>query len=142
MIFGLASEWIGEHVRGPERYATNLIRHVVRVDTDNRFVVFLTPRGARGLCDLADSRVSLRSTPVNSRWYYVPFGLPLAVLRTSVDLLHAIFSVVPWCPGKRVVLTVHDVSPSVHPEFFPPKLRHRYNWLLARGVARADSIIV
>src|SRR5688500_11522708 len=78
MIFGLASEWIGEHVGGPERYATNLIRHVVRVDTDNRFVVFLTPRGARGLCDLADSRVSLRSTPVNSRWYYVRFGFPLA----------------------------------------------------------------
>lgn len=142
MIIGLASEWIGEQVGGPERYATNLIRHVVRVDADNKFVIFVTPRGARCLSDLADSRVVLRPTPLNSRWYYVPFGLPLEVLKKPVDLLHATFTVVPWCPGKRIVLTVHDVSPSVHPEFFPPMLRHRYNWLLARGVARADSIIV
>jgi glycosyltransferase involved in cell wall biosynthesis len=129
-------------VGGVERYATDLIRSVVAADPTNRYVLFTPPRGAPILADLASSRVRLQTTLFNSRWYFVPVGLPAAVLRHRVDLLHATFSVAPWCPGQRIVLTVHDVGPDVHPEFFPAGIRRRFRWLTAAGVARATVVVV
>jgi glycosyltransferase involved in cell wall biosynthesis len=142
MRVGIASEWVGERVGGLERQSADLIRSMVSVDSVNQYVVFVTARGARALGGLAGERTAVRPTAFSSRWYYVPVGLPLSVLRNRVDVLHAMFTVVPWCPAPRVVLTVHDVCPDVHPEFFPPGIRARFRWLLARGVARADRIIV
>jgi glycosyltransferase involved in cell wall biosynthesis len=63
-------------------------------------------------------------------------------LRHPVDVLHATFAVVPWCPSKRILLTVHDVCADVHPEYFPPSVRVRVRWLLSRGIRRATRIVV
>ena len=142
MRVGIASEWVGERVGGLERQSADLIRSMVSVDPVNQYVVFVTARGARTLGHLAGDRTTIRSTAFNSRWYYVPVGLPLSVLRNQVDVLHAMFTVVPWCPARHVVLTVHDVCPDVHPEFFPPGIRARFRWLLTQGVSRADRVIV
>ena len=139
---GIASEWVGERVGGLERQSADLIRSVVSEDRVNRYVIFVTARGARSLGRLAGARTDVRATAFSSRWYYVPIGLPLAVLRDRVDVLHAMFTVAPWCPARRIVLTVHDVCPDVHPEFFPPAIRRRFRWLLLRGVGRATRIIV
>ena len=139
---GVGSEWIGEKVGGLERYATSLIRSLLRVDRRNSYDLFVTPRGATQLEDLADDRIRIRSTALNSRWHYVPLGLPLGLARHPVDVFHATFTVVPWCPAKRIVLTIHDVCPDVHPDFFPPAVRMRLRWLLARGAARATRILV
>lgn len=139
---GIASEWVGERVGGLERQSADLIRSVIAEDRVNHYVVFVTARGARALGPLGGARLRVRATAFNSRWYYVPIGLPLAVLRDRVDVLHAMFTVAPWVPARRVVLTVHDVCPDVHPEFFPPPIRRRFRWLLLRGAQRASKIIV
>lgn len=138
---GIAAEWIGEQVGGLERYAASLIRALVHQDADDRFELFLTPRGRDCLADLAGPRTRLHAMATNSRWYFVPFGLPFAALRTRVDVLHATFGLAPWCPGSAVVLTVHDLCPDVHPEFFPPAVRARVRWLLRKGAARADWVV-
>lgn len=130
---GIAAEWIGEQVGGLERYAASLIRALVRQDRSDRFELFLTPRGRDCLADLAGPRARLHAMATNSRWYFVPVGLPFAALRTRVDVLHATFGLAPWCPGSAVVLTVHDLCPDVHPEFFPPAVRARVRWLRARA---------
>jgi len=139
---GIASEWVGERVGGLERQSTDLIRSLVSEDRENRYEIFVTARGARSLGRLEGARTRVRATAFNSRWYYVPVGLPMAVLRHRVDVLHAMFTVAPWCPAPRIVLTVHDVCPDVHPDFFPPAIRRRFRWLLLKGVSRATRIIV
>jgi glycosyltransferase involved in cell wall biosynthesis len=142
MRIGIASEWIGEQVGGLERQSTDLIRSMLAIDAVNKYAVFVTHRGARSLGPLDATRASVRATAFNSRWYYVPVGLPLAVLRHPVDVLHATFTVVPWCPAKRIVLTVHDVCPRVHPDFFPAGVNARFEWLLQQGIRRATRIVV
>jgi glycosyltransferase involved in cell wall biosynthesis len=139
---GIASEWVGERVGGLERQSTDLIESVIAEDHVNRYVIFVTARGAQSLRRLQGPRTRVHATAFNSRWYYVPVGLPLAVLRDRVDVLHAMFTVAPWCPARSIVLTVHDVCPDVHPDFFPPSIRARFRWLLLKGVARATRIIV
>jgi glycosyltransferase involved in cell wall biosynthesis len=142
MRVGIASEWIGERVGGLERQSADLIRTMVSIDAANRYLIFVTGRGARTMASVAGPRARICGTALSSRWYYVPFGLPAAVLRHPVDVLHAMFTVAPWCPARRIVLTVHDVCPDVHPEFFPRAIRARFRWLLMQGVLRAARIIV
>lgn len=142
MRVGIASEWIGERVGGLERQATDLFCSMVQTDPANEYVAFVTSRGARTLRALPDAGGTIRETALNSRWYYVPVGLPLAVLRSPVDVLHATFTLAPWCPARRVVFTVHDVCPDVHPEFFPAGVRRRFRWLVQQGIARAARVAV
>jgi glycosyltransferase involved in cell wall biosynthesis len=138
---GFAAEWIGEQVGGLERYAASLVRALVGLDGPERYELFLTPRGSASLADLAGPRAALRPMPTNSRWWFVPVGLPWAALRARVDVLHATFGLAPWCPGGAVVLTIHDLCPDVHPEFFPAPVRARVRWLLRQGAARADWVV-
>jgi alpha-1,3-rhamnosyl/mannosyltransferase len=108
----------------------------------DRFDFFLTPRGHALLADLASARARIHSTASDSRWYYVPVGLPLAARRHPVDVLHATFTIAPWCPASSVVLTVHDLCADVHPDFFPTRVRARLRFLIRRGIKRADWIVV
>lgn len=142
MVIGFASEWIGENVGGVERYAMELLRGLLRIDQENGYEIFTTRRGPQALTGIETPNRSVRPTASNSRWYYVPIGLPLAVLKHPIDVLHATFAVVPWCPTKRIVLTIHDVGPDVHPEFFPVPVRWRFRWLVTQGIKCAAKVIV
>jgi glycosyltransferase involved in cell wall biosynthesis len=142
MRIGIASEWIGQKVGGPERYAVNLIKSILQVDSTNQYQIFLTPSGKETLTGIHGERVIVRSTISNSRWYYVPVGLPWNVLSHPVDVLHGTFTVAPWCPTKRIVLTVHDVGTDVHPEYFFDSVRLRVRWLTARGLSKASKVLV
>ena len=44
---GISSEWIGHQVGGPERYARELIEHVVGRGNDYQFRIFLTAKGEK-----------------------------------------------------------------------------------------------
>jgi glycosyltransferase involved in cell wall biosynthesis len=55
--------------------------------------------------------------PTNVGWSLV--GLPRAVRRGDVDLLHAPAYTAPFWSAVPVVLTIHDVSYARHPAWFP-----------------------
>jgi len=139
---GIASEWIGQKVGGPERYAVCLIESLLRTDSANSYHLFVTPSARQQLSGLVGPRAALHTTASDSRWHFIPFGLPLSVSRHPVDVLHATFSFAPWGVPERVVLTVHDVCATMHPEFFKPIVGARVRWLLARDLARASRVLV
>jgi glycosyltransferase involved in cell wall biosynthesis len=55
--------------------------------------------------------------PTNAGWTLL--GLPQAMYRGRVDLLHAPSYTAPFWAPAPIVLTVHDVSYARHPEWFP-----------------------
>ncbi len=55
--------------------------------------------------------------PTNAGWVLV--GLPLAMLRGRVDLLHAPAYTAPFVKPAPIVLTIHDVSYARQPAWFP-----------------------
>lgn len=139
---GIASEWIGQRVGGPERYAREIIEHVVRLGTQHDYRLYVTASARRLLRDLDGPRIRLCASRSNSRAYFIPFALPLNTLVGRLDLLHATFSYPPWCPVRNVILTVHDVSVDTLAEMFEPKVRRRVRWALKHGIARAALVLV
>jgi glycosyltransferase involved in cell wall biosynthesis len=79
--------------------------------------------------------------PTNAGWTIV--GIPRAATRAAVDLIHApAYTAPPWA-GVPVVLTVHDVSYELHPEWYPYRrdwLRRRFYRSGARAAARILTV--
>ena len=79
--------------------------------------------------------------PSNAGWTLI--GLPRTAARARVDLIHAPAYTAPFWAGVPVVVTVHDVSYEVHPEWYP----YRRDWLRryfyrrsARSAARVLTV--
>jgi glycosyltransferase involved in cell wall biosynthesis len=77
--------------------------------------------------------------PSNLGWTVV--GLPRAAAAARVSVVHAPAYTAPFWAGAPVVLTIHDISYELHPEWYP----YRRDWLrraFYRRSARAASHIL
>jgi len=79
--------------------------------------------------------------PSNAGWTLV--GLPRTASRAGVQLIHAPAYTAPFWAGVPVVVTIHDVSYELHPEWYP----YRRDWLRryfyrrsATGAARVLTV--
>lgn len=72
---------------------------------------------------------------VDRRWWLL--GLPRALRKLGVDVFHGTDFAVPYVPVKPSVMTVHDLSPWLHPEWQPDarRVRRRTPILLRLGAA-------
>jgi len=79
--------------------------------------------------------------PTNLGW--VAVGLPRAAARAGVDLIHApAYTAPPWC-RLPIVLTIHDVSYALHPEWYPyrrDRARRAFYRRSARGAAHVLTV--
>ena len=62
--------------------------------------------------------------------------LPLARTKLKADLYHGVYWMRPWEKGPYV-LTVHDISFAVHPEWFRPGEAMFYTKMVRRAAERA-----
>ena len=121
---------------GIRRYSHELVRALVSLgDVD---IVALGGDASR----LPDGVEHVRESshpPSNAGWTLV--GLPRTASRARVDLIHAPAYTAPFWAGAPVVLTIHDVSYEVHPEWYP----YRRDWLrryfYRRSAASAARIV-
>jgi glycosyltransferase involved in cell wall biosynthesis len=123
---------VGERQTGNETYVVNLLRALLAQDGEVQ-VVPLTPRpaaldGPLGP-DAVRRAVRIRPTPA---WLRVPLGIPWAVYRHDLALVHVTYVAPPRCPAPTVV-TVHDLSFAALPDTF--SLRDRL--ILSLGVPRS-----
>ncbi len=77
--------------------------------------------------------------PTNAGWTLV--GLPLAMRRARVDLLHAPAYTAPFWSPAPVVLTIHDVSYARQPAWFPYK-RDRLRRAFYRRSALSATLVI
>ncbi len=137
---GLDGDTLGRKRTGDESYLASLMRAIGRVDGENDYVVYV--RDAEAVRPSFPDMPRFRFRPVtpSSIWLRFPFSFPIALRRDPVDLLHVQYFVPP-ASRSPVVLTVHDISFAVHPEFFIRKDRLLLNALVPWSLRRADRII-
>jgi len=137
---GLDGDTLGRKRTGDESYLASLMRGLGRVDTDNQYTVYVRDAEAVRASFDGLTRFRFRTVVPRSIWLRHPFGFPLALRRDPVDLLHVQYFVPPL-PPCPVVLTVHDISFAVRPEFFTRRDRVLLKALVPPSLRRADRII-
>ena len=79
--------------------------------------------------------------PTNAGWTLI--GLPRTAARARVQVLHAPSYTAPFWAGIPVVLTIHDVSYELHPEWYPyrrDRLRRSFYRRSAKTAARVLTV--
>jgi glycosyltransferase involved in cell wall biosynthesis len=111
---------------GVGHYTYHLVRSLLRIPTDHRFVLFMeahtAPRFREEFAEHGHAEV--RTLPYGRLSRMVPFFGSHAVIadafrRAELDLLHAPANVVPLFYRGRTVVTIHDLAIYRHPEWFP-----------------------
>lgn len=132
---------------GVENYTVSMLEQLIRSDRDNRYVLFYN-----GLKPVQTEELRFLNTTVVSR--RIPNKLLAAgttfLRQPDFNKLIGEFDVlfmpnlnhVVLQPGKKLVVTVHDLSPVVLPEYYDVK-RRLWHWSVGfkKTLARADKVI-
>lgn len=136
MRFAIDAHAIGRHLTGNEVYVRSLLKAFAALDQDSEFVTYISAEDAR---QWTAARFCARPVSANP---FVRLGAELAIkLRQDrPDLLHVQYTAPLGCPVP-VVVSVHDVSFLVHPEYFPKARALQLRWTVSRTIRCATRIL-
>jgi glycosyltransferase involved in cell wall biosynthesis len=138
---------------GIGRLTREVVRALLRLDAPHHFRLFCMGRPrAYGIAELSGlvasaPHASMAVTPLNDRWLYrlwhrARLPVPVEMFSGQSDLYHATdFVLPPVMPGKRTVLTVHDLTFERAPDAAPPQLLRFLKRIVPRSVRRATHLI-
>ncbi len=128
MRIGIDAHALGTGLAGNETYIKNLVPALAEIDRQTQYVVFVTKGEETWQEQFPNVRIH-RIWP-HTRAVRIPVSLPLAALRTGIDLLHVQYTAPP-VSVVPVVTTIHDISFEHLPQFYTP--RQRWFFKLAIG---------
>lgn len=139
MIIGVEGRTLQGERYGVARYLVNLLRHMVELGKDNRYIVYLT--GPIEPMDFSFPNLELKVLKGAPSITWRHLRLPLAMRRDGVDLHFSPSYFLPLVKVCPAVVVVHDITFKVHPEWFVRDRRFRFDELFWREVRRAERII-
>ena len=136
MRFAIDAHAIGRHLTGNEVYVRSLLRSFAALDHESEFVTYFSAEDAK---QWTAERFHARQVSPNP---FVRLGVELSMkLRQDrPDLLHVQYTAPLGCPVP-VVVSVHDVSFLMHPEYFPKLRALQLRWTVARTIRCATRIL-
>ena len=132
---------------GIGRLTREVVRALLQLDTAHHFTLFCMGRAGLSARAALTPRASLAVTALSDRWFYrlwhrARLPLPVELFAGQGDLYHATdFVLPPVTPGKRTVLTVHDLTFERAPDAAPPQLLRFLKRVVPHSVRRAHHLI-
>ncbi|HVN04373.1 MAG TPA: glycosyltransferase family 1 protein [Bryobacteraceae bacterium] len=136
MRFAIDAHAIGRHLTGNEVYVRSLLSSFAALDPESEFVTYFSADDAFQWAPEGSQPRQVSGNP------FVRLGVELAMkLRQDrPDLLHVQYTAPLGCPVP-VVVSVHDVSFLVHPEYFKKMRALQLRWTVARTIHGATRIL-
>ena len=137
---------IGRGKTGNETYLRGLLEGWERVKPEGieLWPILSEPSFASNLArsEGASKRVNAQSKQIASSGFFKRhlWDLPQARAKLKADLYHGVYWMRPWEKGPYV-LTVHDISFAVHPEWFRAGEAKFYTTMIRRAAERARKVI-
>jgi len=142
-----SNQFADRHGYGLARYARQLYEALLLVRPAIRVIPAATwsSRDAGGIRELQE-KCGLQLLPWGRRWTPLAWTFidrpPIEHwLENSIDLVHAVSLGYPVSTRKPFVVTVHDIGPLTHPEFFSNTRPWIMKRSLKRALGKADAII-
>lgn len=136
MRFAVDAHAIGCNLTGNEVYVRNLLNSFAVLDRSSDFIAYLSVEEA---AEWVPGRFRRRRVARNP---FLRLGgdLTRKLYRDRPDLLHVQYTAPLVCPVP-VVVSVHDVSFSEHPEFFTLRRAAQLRWTVRSTIRRAARIL-
>lgn len=138
-IIGIDVHSIGTRAGGNETYYRELIKELLKIRCDHRFLLYyISPLAAKQIA-VSHGAVLKRLAPAHCS-LRIPFTLPWRSKCDHLDLFHAQFIVPPFLKCKTVT-TIPDIAYEHFPQFFPASQRAFLKVLVRESAKKADHII-
>lgn len=138
---GIDAHGVGGHSFAPgnETYFENLIRELLKIDSENEYHIFVNRPEAMENTVAGHRNAKLVALKPKSQWVQRPLSLPIYARSQGLDLVHVPFCRPPFTGGKTVV-TVHDANFELFPQDFTTIERWRLKLLVPGSCRQADLI--
>jgi len=125
---------------GIGRYALNLIKHLLLVDSKNEYIIFIDGEPKKDLPSAANCHYQVIHKRMCIPW--VDVWLPRELVRQKIDVLHTPTNIgVPHLKLCKFIVTIHDLIPLLLSEYSTKKYLARYRRAITLSVRNADKII-
>jgi glycosyltransferase involved in cell wall biosynthesis len=132
---------------GIGRYARELTRAILQAFPEHHYTLFYAGPVRFPLTWAQAPGLRLRAAPLPEKgmvwlWHRLSLPIPLELFTGVADLIYSPdFLLPPTLPGRRTLLTVHDLSFEVMPETLPAPLVAYLRRNVPRAVRRATHIL-
>lgn len=144
--------FLGQPTTGSGQYTENLLRELLRLDTENQYVLFSpsVQRSAGGKQLEAVSRGlggHVLATPFDkgsrnlAKLWFEQVAFPLACRQLGLDLAHVPYFASPLFPAVPTVVTIHDLIPLILPAYRGSLRVRLYTRLVTAAARKAEAII-
>ncbi|ANM31525.1 hypothetical protein ABI59_21080 [Acidobacteria bacterium Mor1] len=139
----LDAKLLVRHPTGVGRYALGLTRALAdMLGDDDRLVLLTGPQTCHDVLPAGD-RIEHRPAPFRSSTLRSLLALRGAARQCGADVVHGLDHIgMPAPQGVASVVTVHDLLPVTHPQWFSRKHRTVVGTFLPRALRGADRVIV
>jgi glycosyltransferase involved in cell wall biosynthesis len=133
---------------GVDRCLIGLVNTLGRIDQENHYTLFINyedrDRFGRGQLPANFRIIPLSLRPRPARLFFQQILQPAVLQALGVDVLHSPTFIMPLYRGtQRHLLTIHDMTSFLLPDYHPPSRRGRmYERAVARSIRRADLVSV
>jgi glycosyltransferase involved in cell wall biosynthesis len=139
MRIGIDIHSIGSQKGGNETYYRELIKELVKIRSEHRFVLYHSRPEITNYVKVS-GQFSLKRIFPSHRTLRIPFSMPRRAHLDNLDLFHAQFIVPPFLKCKTVT-TIPDIAFEHYPQFFSAYQRAWSKALIRGSAKKADHII-
>ena len=148
---GIDARFYGPLGKGLGRYTQEIVDNITRIDTDNEYVIFLSPENFDEFVIAPADQERIKKIMVKARWYTLQeqIALPGLIWRAHLDLIHFPHFNVPLFVPTKFVVTVHDLiltkfptvrATTLHPLLYKFK-NLAYRLVIWSALKRARQVI-
>lgn len=148
MRIGIDARFFGSLGKGLGRYTQKLIEHLEKIDTENRYYVFLRRENFE---EYQPANPNFEKVLADYQWYSFAeqFGFPLLLRKHKLDLMHFPHFNVPIFYFGRFVITIHDLillhfptlrATTLYPLWYWVKFR-AYKLAIFSAILRGEKVI-
>lgn len=132
-----------EEKTGISVYAKNLIENLLKMDSQNHYVIFVRKKMAFNNFQPERHRiVPLYCTKnILMRTILEQIVLPFLLLYFRIDVLHCLSFTAPMIKFCKYIVTIHDLAYKIFPESIPKVKLFYYNVFFSLCAKRSDKII-
>lgn len=130
---------------GIPRYTYNLVKYFAReLNAQNEYFLYLSDRDYSNLLELQRSkRIIFQECTAGIPWVLYKHLLLSRQLRSDkIDLFHSPTPTLPVAKTCKYVMTVHEVSYELYPDWYPKRERLYWSLGLGHAIRNADKIVV
>jgi len=127
---------------GIGRYLSNLLKHLSKMDKENNYCLYTDCKVETPIVQQPNFHQKRLTLPFAQNYFtWNHFRLPPELFRHPVDLFHFPFYTMPVIRNYKSVVTIHDITYEVRPEWFSRKALFAMRPFSRYAAKHADKIL-